>query len=393
MHLGNFSRYFAALVLACQLAQVAAQAATKLQLVPLPDAQGTIVGTAFSPDSSQIAILRHFNGPSTSGARHTIQVVDLKSGHEVSQGELPNGSSSDTIMSTHFLVYSFDGRRLLLGASGTDDLLILDTVNLQVSNRVALHPEKQLRRSLSEGNRYFQGIVSVAVALNADVFGALTHDEQGINEIFVGSLSSGQISNSWGLGHGPTFGALGRTSLSFSDDGARLAVSLLPNEYKLSKDFLNVRVYSSEGRELMGIRTDGLTGYVELLPNGSLLTSRIDTPGLFSKKLCIEKWNLSTKAIVGRFCDPGRHIISLGVSNSHRLAAGSACQIRKDLEGNVLAFPGRVDVWNTESGTLAASSDDFPSLGPGDIQISSNGIWLFAGQMLFQIESPVEPPQ
>jgi hypothetical protein len=361
-----------------------AQGAVTLKSVPLPSSGGAIGAMAFSPDSRRLAIFRHLNGQNASGERDTVQVLDINNENVVSQSDLAAPEWANTALSTRFLKYSFDGRYLLVATSGRDVLLILDAVSLRVANRVVLHPENQHRHSrFQEGNRHFQGIVSIAVASNADVFGVLTHDEQGVNEIFLGTLSSGQIGKSWGLEHGPTFGALGQTSLSFSDDGTRIAVSVLPDGYRFSKDFNNLHVYNADGKELMSIRTDSLVGQIELLPDDSILASRIDTPSLFSKKPCIEKWDLATKAVTTRYCDPGRHIVSVGVSKNHRFVAGSASEIRKDLEGHVYSVHGRIDVWDAESGALAAYSDDVQSLGPANIQISPDNAWLLADDLLF----------
>lgn len=357
--------------------------AATLKSVPLPGTGGAVGATAFSPDSRRLAIFRHFSRNNSAGERDMIQVVDVSDNKVVSETTLPR-ELSDTAPSTRFMLFSFDSRYLLVATSGRDTLLVLDAVNLQVSKQIVLHPDNQHRRSLSQsGNRYFRGIVSVAVASNVDVFGVLTHDEQGINEIFVGSLSSGQVNTSWGLGHGPTYGALGRTSLSFSHNGTRVAVSLLPDGYRFSKEFSNVRVYNVEGRELIAFRTDALVGQIEFLSDDGMLTSRIDTPGLFSKKMCLEKWNVATKLASTRFCDAGRHIISLGVSNNQRFVAGSACEMRKDLEGHVYSIRGRIDIWDAESGNLVAYSDDVQSLGPANIQISPDNAWLLADDLLF----------
>lgn len=373
-----------AFVLACQVAH----GAVKLKAVTLPSAEGTIVGAGFSPDSSRIAITRYIFDRDTSTARHTIQIVDLKSGHEVSQTGLPNEDSSYTAASPHFIMYSSDGRYLLLATTGSDVLLIFDAIKLQVLTRIVLYPETHNRRRLSgEGNRNFQGAVRVAVASNAELFGVLTHDGQAdVNEIFIGSFSSRQIIRNWVLGYGRDRTELGQTSLSLTEDGSRTAVSVVPQDRDhLPRDFNNLRVYKSESGELIeAIRTDGLVGQMALIPDDGVITSRIDTPGLFSKALCIEKWNLSTKALTTNFCDPGRHILFLGTSSAAGLVAGFACKIHKDMEGNIYSLPGRVDVWDIKSGALIAFSEEFPKAF-SDIQISPNGSWLSANGMLFQI--------
>jgi WD40 repeat protein len=373
-----------AFVLACQVAH----GAVMLKAVTLPSAEGTIVGTGFSPDSSRIAIVRYIFDRDTSAARYTIQIVDLKSGHEVLQTGLPNEDSSYTAASPHFIMYSSDGRYLLLATTGSDVLLILDTIKLQVLTRIVLYPETHNRRRLSgEGNRNFQGAVRVAVASNAELFGVLTHDGQAdVNEIFIGSFSSRQIIRSWILGYGRAQTELGQTSLSLSEDGSRTAVSVVPPDGDhLPKDFNNLRLYKSESGELIeAVRTDGLVGQMALKPDDGVIASRIDTPGLFSKTLCIEKWSLSTKALTTNFCDAGRHVLFLGTSSAAGLVAGFACKIHKNIEGNVYSLPGRIDVWDIKSGALIAFSEEFPKAF-SDIQISPNGSWVSANQMLWQV--------
>jgi hypothetical protein len=374
------------LILACR----PAHGAVTLEPIALPSTEGTIVATAFSPDSSRIVIVRHLaEGPGTSTARHTVQVVNLESAHEISKADLPNGEPFDMAMSAHFIRYSFDGRYLVLGTGGADVLLILDAIKLQVVNRIVLHPGTQHRRSLSEeGNRHFQGVISLAVASNVEMFGVLTHDEQlGVNEVFIGSFSSGRVIKSWILSYGRAQTGLGQTSLSLSEDGSRTAVSLVPPASdKLPKDFNSIRVYNSNTGELLAaIRTDGLAGQIAVGPGGIVFASRIDTPSLFSKKACIEKWNFGKGVIIDRFCDQGRHVILLGVSQTSNLLAGFGCYIKKDLEGNVYSIPGRIDVWDMKSGALIAYSGEIPRLASADIQISQNGSWLLANQTLFRI--------
>ena len=390
-HFRTFLRSSLAFVFASQLAH----GAVTLKTASLPSAEGTIVGTGFSPDSSRIAVTRYIFDRDASTARHTIQIVDLKSGHEVSQAGLPNEDSSYTAASPHFIMYSSDGRYLLLATTGSDVLLILDAIKLQVLARIVLYPEAHNRRRLSgEGNRNFQGTVRVAVASNADLFGVLTHDGPAdVNEIFIGSFSSGQITRKWSVGQGRSLGGLGRISLSLSEDGLRTVVSVAPpNRDHPPKDFNNIRLYDSKSGQLLeAIRTNSLVGPIALMPGDSIIASRIDTPGVFSKKLCIEKWNLGAAALTKSFCDSGRHVISLGMSPNANLIAGFACQIHRDIEGNVYSVPGRIDVWDTKSGTLIAFSEELSHLAPTEIQISPDGSWLFANQILMQIGSNTQP--
>jgi hypothetical protein len=375
-----------ALLVGCQ----AVFAAGTLKPVALPSSDGTIAGMGFSPDSSLIAILRYAIDRGTSNAKYTIQTVDLKTGHELFQSDLPSGESTYLAMNAHFVMFSHDGRYVLVTTAGTDVLLILDASRLQVVDRIVLHPNAQHRRPLSgEGNRKFQGVVSLSVASNSQVFGVLTHDEElGVNEIFIGTFPSGRIIGSWVLGYGRTQTEMGQTSLSLSEDGLRVVVSVVPSgQDSSSKDFKNLRLYKSENGELIrAIRTDGLVGQIALMPGDSVLASRIDTPNLFSKKLCIEKWNLATGILTSRFCDQGRQVILLGVSQSTDLLAGFACRIHKDLEGNIFSVPGRIDVWDMKMGVLVAQSEEVPRLVFADIQISPDGSWLSANQMLFRIK-------
>ena len=348
----------------------------------------------FSPDNNRVAIVRYLFDRKTSVARHTIQIVDLKNRHEISQADLPNEDSSYAAASPHFIVYSPDGRYLLLAVTGSDVLFMLDAIKLQVVMRIVLYPETHNRRLLSgEGNRNFRGAVHVSVASKVGLFGVLTHEGQSnVNEIFIGSFSSGQIIRSWILGGGRAQTQLGQTSLSLSEDGLHTAVSVVPPDGdRLPKDFNNLLLYKSDSGEMVkALRTDGLIGQIAFMPDDSVIASRIDTPGLFSKKLCIEKWNIGAAALTKSFCDDGRHVIALGTSADANLLAGFACKIHRNIEGNIYSVPGRIDVWDMKSGTLIAFSEELPHLASAEIQISPNGSWLSANQMLWQIGANTE---
>lgn len=107
--------------------------------------------------------------------------------------------------------------------------------------------------------------MSLAVAWKAGIFGVVTHDELQGNEVFVGSFASGQIIKSWSLGRGRTATQLGQTSLSLSDDGARIAVSVLPDGNSIPKGFNNLRLYNSGNGEMVkSIRTDGFLEYDQI---------------------------------------------------------------------------------------------------------------------------------
>jgi hypothetical protein len=381
-----------ALVFASQLARGDAM----LKPMSLPSAEGTVVGTGFSPDSSRVAVVRYVTSQGASNGRHTIQTEDLQSGREISQADLPDEGSSYTATSAHFVAYSFDGRYILVASTGSDVLSIVDPIKLQILRRIVLHPETEPRRPLPNGgSRNFRGIVSLSVASNANVFGVLTHDGLGMNEIFTGSISSGQIIASWSLGHGRTSAEMGRTSLSLSEDGQRVAVSILPSRGGLPKNFKNLLLFRSQTGDLIkAIRTDGLIGQLVLVPGNNVLASRIDTPSLFSKKACIEEWNIDTGTLSNRFCDERWNVqIALGISAPSNLAAGFACKAHKDLEGNVYSVEGKIDVWNIKSGTLVASSEEIPKLRliSADLQISADGSWFLANQALWRVGQPLRP--
>jgi len=369
-------------------------AAVMLKTVSLPSAEGIIVGTAFSPDSSRIAIVRYVTGRGTSSTLHTIQIVDLKTSREVSQADIANGETVDLARRPHFLRYTPDGRYLLLATSGSDVLFMLDAVDLQIAKRIVLHPKAGQRKSLSgEGHLFFKGVVSLAVASNAQVFGVLTHDEDmKENEIFIGSFSSGQIIKNWSLGQGGILTELGESSLALSEDGLSTAVSLLPNGNNFPKDFNNLRLYKSNSGEMVrAIRTIGLIGQITLMPSDTVLVSRIDSPSFFSKKACFEKWSIATGVLTERFCDQGRNAGgALAVSTISDLVSGFASHIHKDFEGQVYAVSGRVDVWDMKSGNLLAYSEEIPRL-VSYIQVSPDGHWLLADQTLLEIESNTKP--
>jgi WD40 repeat protein len=371
---------------ACLFAVQTASAANVMKPVVLPSVEGKLVGAAFSPDSSRLAVIENVAGPGISGQRHVLQIVELKSGKEVAHADVLDTESVGLATSTQFIEYSPDGHYLLLATKGSDVLSIIDATTLHTLKRIALHPAEDARMPLGQGHRYFKGVVSLAGSTSGDVFGVLTHDELQGNEVFVGSFSSGQIIKGWSLGKGRTATQLGQTSVSLNGDGSRIAVSVLPDENSLPKGFNNLRLYnSSSGDMVKSIRTDGLVGQVALLPSDNVLAARIDTPGLFSKKACLEGWHFSTGALGNRFCDQGRNVsVALAVSLTASRVAGFASQMHKSIEGQVYAASGIVDVWDMKSGNIVASSDEIPRL-VSHLQISPNGEWVMADQMLFQL--------
>jgi len=372
-------------ILACCFTVRAAGAAVVMNPVALPG-EGAIVGAAFSPDSSRIVVMRNIAVPGASGQRHVVQVVDLKTGQEVAHAAVLDNEAASLASSGHFIAYSSDGRYLVLATKGSDELSIIDATTLQTVKRIALHPEEDSRTSLGQGHRYFRGVVSLATTAKGDLFGVLTHDELQGNEAFIGSFSSGQILKGWSLGKGRTATQLGQASLSLSDDGSRTAISSLPDENTLPKGFNNLRLYnSSSGEMVKSIRTDGLVGQVMLLSGENVLASRIDTPGLFSKKTCIEKWSFGSGSLDSQFCDKGRTVsVALAASAAAGRVVGFASQMHKSIEGQVYAATGRVDVWDIKSGNLIASSAELPRF-VSTLQMSASGEWVVADQTLLHL--------
>lgn len=370
-------------ILACLFAVRTVSAANVMKPVALPAAEGRLVGAAFSPDSSRLAVVRNI-----AGQQNVLQIVDLKSGREVAHAGVLDTEPADLATSAHFVEYSPDGHYLLLATKGSDVLSIIDANTLRTLKRIALHPEADSRTALGQGRRYFRGVISLAASARQDVFGVLTHDELQGNEVFVGSFSSGQIIKGWSLGKGRTATQLGQTALSLSEDGSRTAVTVLPDGNSLPKGFNNLRLYnSSSGDMVKSIRTDGLIGQIILLPGENVLASKIDTPGLFSKKACIEKWNLDKGSLSSRFCDQGRNVsVALAASLAAGRVVGFASQMHKSIEGQVYAASGRVDVWDMKPGNIVASSDEIPRL-VSYLRVSANGEWVLADQMLFQLST------
>jgi len=133
------------------------------------------------------------------------------------------------------------------------------------------------------------------------------------------------------------------------------------------------------------IRTDGLVGQIMLLSGETILASRIDTPGLFSKKTCIEQWSFGAGTLDSQFCDQGRTVsVALGASLATGRVVGFASQLHKSIEGQVDVASGRIDAWNVKTGSLIASSAEIPKL-VSSVQVSSDGQWIMADQMLMQL--------
>jgi WD40 repeat protein len=315
-----------------------------------------------------------------------LEIVDLKSRKEVAHADVLD-SEPDRLATAHFIAYSSDQRYLLLATEGSDVLSIFDAITLKLLKRIVLHPKKDFHVAPGQVH-YFRGIVNIAVAANGDIFGVLTHDELQDNEVFVGLFSSGRLIKNWSLGRGRTGTELGQTSLSLSEDGARIAVPVLPYGDDLPKDFNNLRLYDSGSAQMVkSIRTNGLVGQVMLLPDGKVLASRIDTPRLFSKKTCIERWDMDKESLNSQFCDQGRDVsVAMTASLTADHVVGFACHMHKSIEGIVSVISGRLDVWDMKSGAIIASSDEIPHL-ISHLQVSTNGEWMMADQILFQIST------
>lgn len=374
-------------IIGCIPAIRVGNSAGEMKPVPLPPVEGAVIGAAFSPDSSRLALIRKVLAHGTSGLQHVLQIIEIQSRQEIAHAEIFKWEPASLDSSTDFLAYSPDGRYLLAATKGSDFLFILDASSLQSVKQFALHQEAGSRIIL-ERHHYFRGVIGLAVAAGADIFGVLTHDEMEGNEISVGSFSSGRIINKWSLGKGRAATQLGEMSISVIEDGSRIAVSLLPDQNSLPKTFNNVRVYNSwTGQITRSIRTTSLIGQISFISNGELLTSRVDTPGLFSKKVCLEKWNLSDGTLGGQFCDDGRNVnVTFAISLAANRAVGFASQIHRSIEGHVYAAAGRVDVWDMQSGNLTASSSDLPHL-VANLKLSPSGEWLMVDQTLFQLRS------
>lgn len=363
--------------------------AGEIKSVPLPPDEGAVViGAAFSPDSSQLALIRKAISPDKSSQHHILQIMELRSRQELSHVGIFKGDPESPASNTDLVTYSADGQYLLVATKGSDVLLILDASTLREIKRFDLRPEAKSRNSLGK-HLYFSGVIDIAAAAKADIFCVLTHDELKGNEVIVGSFLSGRIMNQWSLGRGRAATPLGEIAISVSENGSRIAVSLLPVQNSLPKNFDNIRIYDSgTGRIVKSIQTASFIGKISFISNEALLMSRIDTPGLFSKKVCLEKWLLNTGKLGGLFCDDRRNVnLTHAVSLTANRVVGFASQIHRSIEGQVYAGSGKVDVWDMKSGDMIASSSDMPYL-VSYIKVSSNGEWIMANQTLLHI-SPV----
>ena len=346
-----------------------------LKAVGLPPAEGTIVSAAFSPDNIHLAIIRS----NASDRQNELHVLDVRTGKEVSHVSVQEESFCQD--SQHAMSYSSDGRYLLLTATGADAVLVFDTTEFQVAKRIVLHP--LARPLLSQRPNYFRGVISLATASKADIFGVLTHDELRGNEIFMGSFSSLAISKSWSIGQGRTFSQIGHSALSLADDGLQVAVSILPEGNKVPKNFDNLRLYDSKtGSPLNMIRTGALIGQIKVLPDQTVLTARLDAPSMFGKKACLEIWSFATGKLTQTYCDANLNVeVTFATAKTNSIVVGFAAQVHKDFEGHIEKVNGRIIVWNAP-GNIVSESQEFPNL-VRDIVVSPDSNWIFAAQTLF----------
>lgn len=373
----------------CLLATHLALASTTLDPVAISPADGRVVAAAFSPDSRHLAVVRSVNLPAASTRRLTLQLMDLRSGMEVSSAEVPHGEAAELSFGQHFISYSSDGQHLLIATEGSDNLSVIDANTLATVKQFALHAATD-SHSIG-GHNGFKGVVSLSIAANSDVFGVMRHDESGEDEVFIGTFSSGAIVKSWSLGRLRAATQLGETALSLSRDGSLVAVSVLSDQGGFPKTFHNLRLYNATSGEVVkSIRTKGLVGQIALMPDESILAARIDVPGLFSKHTCIERWKLDDGSLTDKFCDSGRNVTTvLDASHGANLVVGYAGQIKNDAEGQYFAGRGRVGIWNLQTREQVASLGTFRHY--VSVKVSPNGRWILAGPLLLEVITAPRP--
>jgi hypothetical protein len=369
------------IVFVCLLAISHAFAGNVLEPVAIHPAEGRVVAAAFSPDSHRLAVVRSVNLPDASRRRLTLQLMELASGKEISYAEIPRGEAAELAFGQHFISYSSDGQRLIFATEGSDVLSLIDANTLVTVKQFPLHAEA------ASAHHGFQGVVSVSVSANSDLFGVMRHDESGEDEVFVGSFSSAQIVKKWSLGHPRAATQLGETSLSLNEDGSLVAVSVLSERGGFPKAFRNLRLYNATNGEMVkSIRTRGLIGQIALMPDKSVLAARIDVPGLFSLHPCIEKWKFESVELAGHYCDPGHSVTTaLDASVAANRVVSFSAHIEKDEDGHYLAERGRVGLWNLQTGKLLATLGTFRQYTP--VKISPNGRWILAGTILLQVST------
>lgn len=367
-------------VLGCLLA--CRTGAAVLRPVDLPPRAGKVVGAAFSPDSRHLVIIRD---QSIAESHHTLEIIGLASGDEQHADVLKDERLAIS-GSRHFIDYSPDGRYLVLATVGSDVLSIIDTASLRCLHEVSLHPVPDSRVSLSQGHRHFRGVISVTASSSANVFGVLSHDDELGNEIFICSFPSGQVVKTWEVGDFRVAGPLGFVSVALSADGSQLAVPIAPGENKALKVLNGVRIYDTgNGRSVRSFKTSDPVGRLALTSANTLFTTRLTVPGVFSRKACIERWDLKTVDVDGQFCDKGHNVfLPIAAAPGPGLLAGFASSVHRDMEGDVYSGSGWIDVWDIRSNALLASSTEIHPF-VSFIRISANGEWVIADQNLFHL--------
>ena len=361
-------------------------AATVMHSAPLQLTNGEPVGAAFSRKGGLLAVITCAASDGTR-EQYVLQTIDLNSQRILAHTDISEAIDSDQPGNAQFIDYSADGRYLVVASRGSDVLSIIDANSLRILKRVALNPRANSILTTGQAHRYFRGIISLATSSHADMLAALIHAETSDDEICFVSFSSAKVTNRWTLGKERASTQLGQISVSLNEDGSRTAVSALPDGDKVPRTFANIRLYdSSDGKLVQSIRTTSLIGQIFLLSDNTILTSRVDTPGLFSKKTCIEQWSFGSERLIRQFCDDGRNVgVTVGSSSTMDRIVGFAFQVHKSLEGQLYGASGRVDVWSSE-GNLIAFSDEIPHF-ISSVKMSADGDWVWADTELYRVSA------
>ena len=366
-----------------------ARSASIFERVPLPVGNGYIAGAAFSPDSRSLSIVTASHSRGEHERKRVLHLIELRSMTEVHAADV-DSPDADNSWPTTLIEYSADGHYVMFAAEGSDALSLFDTKVLKVVRRVLLHPENSPRILL--GPRHDSGgIISLATARNTSAFAALTYDRKNGNEVFEGDIASGKVESHWNIGPSYAATSLGDTSLSLTPDASKTAVWVLPFDRRTRNARENVRLYDSHTGELLRtFRAMGRLGRVWFHSNDELLLSRIDAPGLFSKKTCIEVLNIESGVVEKKFCDSDRNVLGfMAIAPETNRIAALAFQIHKDIEGDVYSAPARIDVWDADSGALTAKSQELDRA--GFIKMSNDGHWIMAGGTLMRVRLGARP--
>src|SRR5579884_1232511 len=216
-----------------------AHGASSIHIVSLDVAEPGVLGAAFSPNSHQLAFVVRKSDSAPESAMYVLRAIELPSMKTVAESEIGPTAGEKNFR----LQYSSGGRYLLIGAEGTDTVSIRDGKTLQSLHEILLHTENRSRQLL--GSHYIKGVVSIAAARNNDIFGVLTGAAPaGPSDVFVGSFGSGRIVQRFSLGEGGSADFLGKTGISFTEDGAKLVASILPIGKRIPKSFANLRLFN-----------------------------------------------------------------------------------------------------------------------------------------------------